>query len=224
MRRRLSYANITATLALVFAMSGGAMAANHYLINSTKQINPKVLKKLTGKPGTNGTAGATGATGATGTTGPAGSPGTAGAKGEKGETGSKGETGPKGEAGLSALSTLPAGDSESGEVAAIETNPTSGRYIEDTVTFPVPLPATLEESHVIFTSTSGTTHCSGVGHAEAGYLCIYVTNSGNVETPISRSFENLAGGAGKEGFGAFWRVTTSGAEAWGEGVWTVTAG
>ena len=51
MRRRLSYANVTATLALVFAMSGGALAANHYLINSTKQISPKVLKKLTGKPG-----------------------------------------------------------------------------------------------------------------------------------------------------------------------------
>ena len=90
MRRRLSYANVTATLALVFAMSGGAMAANHYLINSTKQINPKVLKKLTGKAGAPG---ATGATGATGAVGPAGSPGTAGAKGEKGETGLKGETG-----------------------------------------------------------------------------------------------------------------------------------
>jgi hypothetical protein len=44
--RRLSYANVTATLALVFSMSGGALAANHYLINSTKQINPRVLKAL----------------------------------------------------------------------------------------------------------------------------------------------------------------------------------
>ncbi len=63
MRRRLSYANVTATLALVFAMSGGALAANHYLINSTKQINPKVLKKLKGSTGKTGAAGATGATG-----------------------------------------------------------------------------------------------------------------------------------------------------------------
>jgi hypothetical protein len=75
MRRRLSYANVTATLALVFAMSGGALAANHYLINSTKQINPKVLKKLTGKAGKTG---ATGATGATGSTGPQGKEGPAG--------------------------------------------------------------------------------------------------------------------------------------------------
>ena len=84
MRKHLNYANVTATLALVFAMSGGALAANHYLINSTKQINPKVLKKLTGKPGKNGTVGANGATGATGPTCPGGSPGTAGAKGEPG--------------------------------------------------------------------------------------------------------------------------------------------
>jgi hypothetical protein len=47
MRRRLNYANVTATLALFFAMSGGALAAKRYLINSTKQINPKVLKALT---------------------------------------------------------------------------------------------------------------------------------------------------------------------------------
>ncbi len=46
-RRHLSYANVTATLALVFAMTGGAFAANHYLLTSTKQISPKVLKQLT---------------------------------------------------------------------------------------------------------------------------------------------------------------------------------
>jgi hypothetical protein len=45
--RRLTYANVTATLALLFSMSGGALAANHYLINSTRQINPRVLRALT---------------------------------------------------------------------------------------------------------------------------------------------------------------------------------
>lgn len=216
MRRRLSYANVVATLALVFAMSGGALAASHYLITSTKQISPKVIKKLKGKTGPPGSPGRTGAGGAQG---PAG---TAGAKGEMGP---KGETGPKGEAGLSALSTLPAGDSESGEVGVIESNPTASRYIEDTVTFPVPMPETLAESHVIFTTIAGTTHCSGEGHAEAGYLCIYVTNEGDLSAPLVRHFETAAAeGAGKDGFGAFWKVTTSGAEAYAEGVWTVTAG
>ena len=76
--------NVAATLALVFAMSGGALAANSYLINSTKQINPKVLKKLKGnggKAGVNGTTGATGATGPQGAQGKEGSPGKEGPQG-----------------------------------------------------------------------------------------------------------------------------------------------
>lgn len=84
MRRHLSYANVAATLALVFAMSGGALAAKHYLINSTNQINPKVLKKLRGakgNPGSNGTQGTAGAPGATGKEGPQGKEGKEGARG-----------------------------------------------------------------------------------------------------------------------------------------------
>lgn len=80
MRRRLSYANVAATLALVFSMSGGAIAARHYLITSTQQIKPSVLRKLHG---------ATGARGATGATGSAGA---AGPRGETGSTGPKGTT------------------------------------------------------------------------------------------------------------------------------------
>jgi hypothetical protein len=65
-------------------MSGGALAANHYLITSTKQVSPKVLKKLTGKTGKTG---AIGATGATGKEGPQGK------EGAKGETGKEGPPG-----------------------------------------------------------------------------------------------------------------------------------
>lgn len=80
-RRYLSYANVTATLALVFAMSGGALAATHYLIKSKKQISPKVLKQLKGNKG------ATGKTGATGAPGPAGQAGAPGAAGKEGPQG-----------------------------------------------------------------------------------------------------------------------------------------
>jgi hypothetical protein len=80
-RRHLNYANVVATFALVFAMSGGALAAKHYLINSTKQINPKVLKKLKGN------------TGKTGPAGPAGTPGAAGKEGPQGKEGAKGAPG-----------------------------------------------------------------------------------------------------------------------------------
>jgi hypothetical protein len=57
----LSYANVVATLTLVFAMSGGALAAKHYLTNSTGQINPKVLRNpratWAGERAANGAAG-----------------------------------------------------------------------------------------------------------------------------------------------------------------------
>jgi len=65
-RPRASYANVVATLALVIAVAGGtAYAAGkiHYLIRSTKQIKPSVLRSLRG---------ATGPAGAVGPAGPAG--------------------------------------------------------------------------------------------------------------------------------------------------------
>ena len=81
-RPRLTYANVAATLALVFSMTGGALAANHYLISSTKQISPKVLKKLKGK------------TGKTGRQGPQGIQGIAGRQGAAGTNGKDGPQGP----------------------------------------------------------------------------------------------------------------------------------
>lgn len=45
-RPRLSYANVAATLALVVALSGGALAATQYVVTSTNQIKPSVLKTL----------------------------------------------------------------------------------------------------------------------------------------------------------------------------------
>ena len=65
MGRRLSYTNVTATLALFFAMSGGALAAKHYLLTSTKQISPKVMKALKGNVGKVGNEGREGHEGLT---------------------------------------------------------------------------------------------------------------------------------------------------------------
>jgi hypothetical protein len=158
-----------------------------------------------------------------------GTPGPVGPTGATGATGSTGATGATGPAGVSAISALPAGDSESGEVGG-EVNhdgTTAGDFVTDTVTFPVPLPATLSDAKVIFTPTgTPVTHCSGPGHADAGYLCIYVTSTGDVGgTPLTRYYEagGQTPGAGFYGFEAFWPVTTSGLEAWAEGSWTVTA-
>jgi collagen triple helix repeat protein len=92
-RRHLSYANVAATLALLFAMSGGALAANHYLLSSTKQISPKLLKQLRGKPGP------AGAQGPQGPQGNAGTAGTAGKEGKEGKEGQEGKAGPLGTPG-----------------------------------------------------------------------------------------------------------------------------
>jgi hypothetical protein len=110
--RRISYANVTATLALFFAITGGALAARHYLVNSTNQINPKVLKQLRGQNGKSVT-GPQGLKGDPGPAGPKGEPGAPGAKGEKGE---KGEPGPShaysaiAHGSTNATATVPPGD------------------------------------------------------------------------------------------------------------------
>jgi len=105
MRKRFTYANVAATLALVFSMTAGAVAAGRYLITSTSQIKPSVLRALKGNAGKAGATGPAGARGSTGPQGPAGTPGVAGAavaqgpKGERGETGLPGPTGPQGALG-----------------------------------------------------------------------------------------------------------------------------
>jgi hypothetical protein len=78
---------VAATLALVLSMSGGALAASKYLITSTKQISPKVLKKLKGKAGAPGTPGTPGKEGTTGKEGPGGKEGPAGKEGLPGKNG-----------------------------------------------------------------------------------------------------------------------------------------
>ncbi len=90
LRGRVTFANVGVVVALVFAMSGGAYAAGKFLITSTKQISPKVLKSLKGNTGPVGPVGPAGAAGPAGPAGPAGTAGAAGGKGEKGEAGSNG--------------------------------------------------------------------------------------------------------------------------------------
>lgn len=75
MPRRPSPATVIALIALFFAFGGSALAAGHYLINSTSQIRPSVLRKLHGPAGQPGAPGPAGAPGAAGAPGPQGSPG-----------------------------------------------------------------------------------------------------------------------------------------------------
>jgi hypothetical protein len=74
-------AMVVAVGALVVASTGSAIAAKRYLLTSTKQISPSVLKQLrgqTGKQGPRGAQGAVGASGASGAGGAGGAPGPVG--------------------------------------------------------------------------------------------------------------------------------------------------
>ena len=216
LRRHFS-ATVIASLALLFAMSGGALAANHYLINSTKQINPHVLKKLrgAGKTGHTGPRGAIGATGSRGATGPQGPKGTDGAKGETGE------------AGFSALSVLPHGASESGTYGAGTPGGTAGETVETSASFPIPLDEGAPPSQVVLTGVNvPVTHCSGPGHADKGFLCIYSNKALGVNPATEKIFNPeispSPGGSGRFGFMMAWTVTAADPGVFG--TYTVTAG
>ncbi|HXR29260.1 MAG TPA: hypothetical protein VN772_06740 [Solirubrobacteraceae bacterium] len=223
-RRHLSYANVTATLALVLSMSGGALAASHYLINSTRQINPKVIRALKGQTGPRGTPGLAGPPGPEGARGPLGAPGLAGVAGSEGTAGPRGATGPRGAAGKAWL-PLPSGQSESGDYGGSLTEFNTNHSYASTVAFPVPLAAPIPSSNVLYTAlATPVAHCSAPGHADPGYLCIYSGASNAIaEPPTVMDFELSPSvpGAGRFGFNATWEAT--GPNSFDYGTYTVTA-
>ncbi len=246
--RRLSYANVVATFALFFAMSGGALAASHFLITSTKQIKPSVLKSLkgaNGANGANGAAGPVGPAGAQGAQGPAGPAGGPGPKGEAGAPGPEGKPGPKGENGTTGFTdTLPSGKTETGTWSFETTHENEGQFVAVPLSFPIPLHSEesvtgnpiIEEAGVHFIARGETaTPDGGCGdgsvnkpEAEPGNLCVY---SGAEELQIApeNTFITPAGvnlreqGAGATG--AILRVFVKSGQAgeFGVGTWAVTA-
>jgi hypothetical protein len=107
--------NLVAWLALFVALGGTSLAAKHYLVNSTKQINPKVLRALRGNRGTTGPAGLQGKEG------PAGK-GAEGAAGNVGATGKEGPTGKEGAPGATKIVT------RYGPNVALKTNTATESY------------------------------------------------------------------------------------------------
>jgi hypothetical protein len=206
-RARLTYANVAATLALVFAMSGGALAAKHYLINSTKQINPKVLKKLRGARGARGAIGPNGALGPQGVTGP---------------VGQRGPRGEPGKDGFSALTLLPKGATESGDFTVSSPAVEEEDQLKGAETFSIPLTTALTQVEVR-PATEGSKNCPDPGLAEPGWLCIYTSKLQNLKFLSAYDPEAPAtAGSGRFGFGMIWEAEAS-SDAEATGTWSVTA-
>jgi len=158
-------ATVLAVVALVFAMTSGAVAAKKYLITSTKQISPSVLKKLTGKPGP---------------AGPAGAAGKAGANGANGTNGSNGTDGQNGQTGFTQV--LPPGESLSG-VWSNNFFQTAGEAVSTVqlvpISFAFPLGSALTPADVHYIKKeeeTGEGVCPGSveePEAEPGNMCIY---------------------------------------------------
>jgi hypothetical protein len=182
-RRRFTFANVVLTLVLVFAMTGGAYAAKRYVITSTNQISPKVLKALKGAIGKSGATGATGAigpagaTGSTGSTGPTGSTGSSGSTGSAGTQGLKGETGHEGKEGSpwTAGGTLPKGKSLTGEWNVYTVATAADQNAINSVSFALPL-SEAPTVHYIREKEAPPSGCTGnvkEPGAEEGNLCIF---------------------------------------------------
>lgn len=240
-RKRLTYANVAMTVALVFAMSGAAFAAGKYLITSTKQISPKVLKSLQGKKGAAGATGPAGPAGSTGPAGPAGAkgetgpPGKEGAPGKEGTPGKEGAPGGEGKEGSpwTASGTLPSGKTETGLWSVA----TKSEALIATVSFTLPLTKALGEAEVHYVEGNGNgTTCPGTTEkpqAAPGNLCVYQTagSTSGIENvnqfatgvhifPVPLT--SLTQGSGPSGAQIRLKKEASAEEATGYGSWAVT--
>lgn len=249
-RKRVTYANVALTAALVFAMSGGAFAAGKYLITSTKQISPKVLKSLKGASGKNG---ANGANGAAGPAGPAGPAGATGPQGPKGETGAAGTNGTNGETGKEGKQGTPGTTgyvkelpSKATETGVWSISATGENEANTAISFTIPLAAPLgkpEEHkgvHYVGQEGNGTTCPGNLAEpaAQPGNLCVYQGSVSDVEEETLPSGETIAaarvenpttfegivsGGSAKSGALLHLKAKSKTEDTSASGTWAVTA-
>jgi hypothetical protein len=158
--------------------------------------------------------------------------GVQGVKGDAGAMGTSGATGQPGAPGRSALTALQPGESEGGAWGLSSYASSGTQIFLSAQTFPIPLAAPLDANHVVYVASGATaTHCSGAGHADSGYLCVYEFGLSDVvpgyAPPIQSprgadlSAAGNNGGAERNGFLVV-LVSQMPGSTQGWGTWTVT--
>jgi hypothetical protein len=205
-RKRLTYANVIATLALFLALGGAAVAATQLPRNSvgTGQLKPeavtagKIAKKarnqLRGSTGPQGPQGKTGAKGATGAKGTTGAKGAQGAQGTRGVTGADG-TGP-------AFEVFTASKTAPGQILSQTLG--AGAYVvtaditatNTTGTEPVPIECTLSGAGVASGGMATTLGVGDVGTVSASMTTTFgaagvVTLTCNSPVPVLVDYANI---------------------------------
>jgi hypothetical protein len=205
LRTRFGIPGVISVMALVFAMFGGAYAAQSSNDNGKATASAKAKKGPRGPKGPKGDTGPAGPAGPQGPAGAAGAKGDAGANGTNGATGAtgaKGATGAMGPTGFAGFTeTLPSGKTETGYWNLTESSG-GGAVAATTISFPIPLAKGGEEGVSGFGFTKaqteneefGASGCDGSASeptAPPGVLCVYtaVEEAEAVTAPEPRSFQ-----------------------------------
>ncbi|HEX2097251.1 MAG TPA: hypothetical protein VHF50_07785 [Solirubrobacterales bacterium] len=251
-RNRFGIPGVISVIALVFAMLGGAYAANDSGGDGSKaSASAKAKKGPRGPRGPKGPAGPqgpAGAAGAKGDTGAAGANGANGKDGAPGLQGQKGATGPTGPAGATGVTgpegaegspwtvdgTLPSEATLTG--AWSFANQPVGQVIEIPISFSIPLAASMAvaQTHEVYSGETAPSACAGGTienpQAEPGHLCVYGKFVGadfaaSASEDSIPTFSRPGATLGTAGVGVAGTVLQFMGEpgAWGRGTWAVTA-
>lgn len=208
LRNRLGIPGVISIVALVFAMIGGAYAADDF-DQSGANASAKAKRGKPGKQGKPGPAGPQGPAGAKGDTGPQGPTGPTGPTGPQGP---EGPEGPEGEAGVAGSpwtfgGVLPPGATQTGGFAASAVGAVNFQAVPTAISFPVPLAEALAETQVHPVTRKEWNHegggtvppeCAVGGEegspanplAQAGHLCLYIAETNNIYTePTALAFQ-----------------------------------
>lgn len=272
-RKRATAANIAAVIALVFATAGGAVASSggsrlstatkhvvvangktasrKYIITSTSQVKPSVLKALHGLSGPTGPAGPAGPSGVRGETGTAGFAGKNGTDGTNGTNGTAGESVTVKELAKGSAQCAEGGvevSNKAGAGHACNGSAASGGYVEKlpsgkteagtwnllsasqasdkgTVVISFPVPVAISAGHVKFFKEGGgeTTECKGTAE-EPSAEAGYLCIYTEIEgggPALSGNVLAVKSSAGA--IGAEWSMSASEPSGHAWGTWAVTA-